>query len=165
MQSLNIKIDKNYRALELGFLEGGDPSAYKRLLSFASLNAARTMSKPMKAEAPKGKTGNLIKSIRVKSGRYNRPSGVVGPLFGTKGSPNRPYYRHFVTSGVSGVRQTKSGPKAVKPIPANPFVMRVANAPANQQRALEAFYKTIEAFYNDQVFRGRILRFRRGNQR
>jgi hypothetical protein len=165
MPSLDIKIDKNFRALELGLLEGGNPSAYKRLLSFASLNAARTMTKPMKAEAPKGRTGNLIKSIRAKSGRYNRPSGVVGPLFGAKSSPNRPYYRHFVTSGVSGVRQTKSGPKAVKPIAANPFVMRVANAPANQQRAIEAFYKTIEAFYNDQVFRGRILRFKRGNQR
>jgi len=165
MASLDLKIDKNFRALELGLLESGNPSAYKRLLSFASLNAARTFSKPMKDAAPKGKTGNLIKSIRAKSGRYNRPSGVVGPLFGAKGSPNRPYYRHFVTSGVSGIRQTKSGPKAVKPIPANPFVMRVANAPANQQRALEVFYKTIETFYNDQVFRGRILRFKRGNQR
>ena len=165
MSSLEIKIDKDYRALELGLLEGGNPSAYKRLLSFASLNAARTMSKPMKAAAPKGKTGNLVKSIRVKSGRYSRPSGVVGPLFGSKGSPKRPYYRHFITNGVSGIRQTKSGPKTVKAIPANPFVMRVANAPSNQQRAIEAFYKTIEAFYNDQVFRARILRFRRGSQR
>jgi len=165
MPSLDIKIDKNFRALELGLLEGGNPSAYKRLLSFASLNAARTFSKPMKDAAPRGKTGNLVKSVRVKSGRYNRPSGVVGPLFGTKGSPKRPFYRHFVTSGVSGVRQTKSGPKAVKAIPANPFVMRVASAPSNQQRAIDAFYKTIETFYNDQVFRGRILRFRRGNQR
>lgn len=165
MATLDIKLDKNFRALELGLLEGGNPSAYKRLLSFASLNAARTMAKPMKAEAPKGKTGNLVKSIRVKAGRYNRPSGVVGPLFGAKGSPNRPYYRHFVTSGVSGVRQTKSGPKAVKPVPANPFVMRVASAPSNQQRAIDAFYNTIEAFYNNEIFRGRILRFRRGNQR
>jgi len=165
MSSLEIKIDKDYRALELGLLEGGNPSAYKRLLSFASLNAARTMSKPMKAAAPRGRTGNLIKSIRAKSGRYSRPSGVVGPLFGSKGSPNRPYYRHFITNGVSGIRQTKSGPKPVRAIRANPFVMRVANAPSNQQRAIEAFYKTIEAFYNDEIFRGRILRFRRGNQR
>lgn len=165
MQSLDIKLDKNFRALELGFLEGANPSAYKRLLSFAALNAARTMSKPIKDQAPKGKTGNLAKSVRVKSGRYSRPSAVVGPLFSSKGSPSRPFYRHFITNGISGVRQTKNGPKAVKPVAANPFVMRVANASSSQQRAIEAFYKTIEAFYNDEIFRGRILRFKRGNQR
>ena len=164
MASLDIKIDKNFRALELVLLEGGNPSAYKRLLSFAALNAARTYSKPMKDVAPKGRTGNLARSIRVKSGRYNRPSAVVGPLYGGKGSARNPFYRHMVTSGISGVRQTKNGPKAVKAVPARPFVMKVAQNPTNQQRAIDAFYKTIEAFYNDQVFRGRILRFKRGNQ-
>jgi hypothetical protein len=164
MNYLKLELGKDYRALELGLLEGGNPSAYKRLMSFAALNAARTFTVPMKAAAPKGKTGNLVKGIRAKTGRYNRPSAVVGPLFGSKGSTRNPFYRHFVTSGTSGARKTKRGIVQGKSVAARPFVMNTATAPANLQRAMDAFYKTVEAFYNDEIFRNRILRFKRGNQ-
>jgi hypothetical protein len=43
--------------------------------------------------------------------------------------------------------------------------MNVVEQSSNQQRAIDAFYATIEAFYNNDVFRNRILRFKRGNQR
>ena len=165
MAQLDIKIAKDYRALELGFLQGVSPSSYKRLLSFAALNAARTYAKPMKAAAPKGPTGNLARSVRAKAGRYSRPSGVVGPLYAGKGSGRNPFYRHFVTNGVSGIRRTKTGSVQGRRVNARPFVMNVVEQSSNQQRAIDAFYATIEAFYNNDVFRNRILRFRRGNQR
>jgi len=161
---LTIKVDPSFRALELGFLNGSNPAAYKRLMSFASVNAARTFSKPIKSLAPRGATGNLIKGVKAKPGRYNKPSGVVGPLFAGRGSKKNPWYRWFVTKGTGGTRKTKNGTFYVKAIKPNAFVTRAVEDPANQQRAADAFYKTIEAFYNDKVFKGKILQFRRGGQ-
>lgn len=158
-----IKLNKSYRALQLGFLESNNPSAYKRLMSFATLNAARTFSKPMKAAAPRGATGNLKRGVTVKSGRYQRPSAVVGPLLG-KGL-NKPWYRWIITKGHGATRKTKIGSVTVKPVPAKPFVSQVAEDGTNQQNAIDAYYKTFEAFYNNEAFRGRILRFKRGSQR
>lgn len=157
-----ITIDESFRALEIGFLKGSNPSAYKRLMTFASVNAGRTFSKPMKAAAPRGKTGNLVRGIKVKSGKYQRPSAVVGPLLG--GGARKPWYRWHVTKGTGGTRRTKMGIVAVRPVQARPFVSQVAEDSSNQQRAINAYYQTIEAFYNDNVFRGRILKFRRGKR-
>lgn len=162
--SFTIKVDPNYRAMQRGFLEGSNPTAYRRLMSFASLNAARTFSAPIKAAAPRGKTGNLARSVKAKSGRYNKPSGVVGPLFAGRGSKKNPWYRWLVTAGTGGTRRTKRGIVSVKAVGARPFVMREVNKPNNQQRAIDAFYNTFEAFYNNDVFRGRILQFRRTSQ-
>lgn len=159
-----IKVDPKFRAYELGFLSGSNPSAYKRLMSFATVNSARTFARPIKDAAPRGKTGNLARGVKAKAGRYARPSGVVGPLFSGRGSQKNPWYRWFVVKGRGGSRTTKNGTFAVKPVRANPFVERVVSDTSNQQRAIDAFYKTIEAFYNDSVFRGRILQFRRGSQ-
>jgi hypothetical protein len=162
--NFRIEVDANYRAYERGFLEGSNPAAYKRLFSFATLNAARTYSKPIKAAAPKGKTGNLIRGVKAKTGRYNRPSAVVGPLYSSRGSTKNPWYRYFVTAGRSGTRRTKNGTFTVKPVGARPFVNDTVKRQENEQRALDAFYKTLEEFYNNQVFKGRILKFRRGSQ-
>lgn len=159
-----IKVDPNYEAMRRSFLEASNPSAYKRLMSFASVNAARTFSAPIKAAAPKGKTGNLVRSVKAKSGRYNRPSAVVGPLFAGRGSKKNPWYRWLVTAGTGGTRRTKSGIVSVKSVGARPFVMREVNKPNNQQKAIDAFYNTFEAFFNNEVFRGRILQFRRTSQ-
>ena len=156
-----ITIDESFRAAQLGFLKGSNPSAYKRLMTFATVNAGRTYTKPMKAAAPRGKTGNLVRGVKVKSGRYQRPSAVVGPLFG---GARKPYYRWFVTQGRSGSRTTKLGVVAVKPVAARPFVSEVAGDGTNEQRAIDAYYKTVEAFYNDNIFKGRILKFRRGKR-
>lgn len=156
-----ITIDESFRAAQLGFLKGSNPSAYKRLMTFATVNAGRTYTKPMKAAAPRGKTGNLVRGVKVKSGRYQRPSAVVGPLLG---GARKPYYRWFVTQGRSGSRTTKLGVVAVKPVAARPFVSQVAENATNEQRAIDAYYKTVEAFYNDNIFKGRILKFRRGKR-
>jgi len=166
--TLNYEPSQAMNNLEYGLLQGNNPAAFKRLLSIASLNAVRTMVAPMRAEAPVGKTtktpGRLRKSITARRGRYQVASGVVGPRAGRNraGANGGAWYRWFVTSGISGVRQTKSGPKAVKAVPANPFVMRIANNPSHQARAIESFSKTIEAYFNNEAFRNTILRFKRG---
>jgi hypothetical protein len=166
--TISFNVDSNYEALRLGFLQGANPSAYKRLLSVATLNAARTMVAPMRAEAPIGKTtktpGRLRKSVTARRARFNTPAAVVGPRAGRNraGVNGGAWYRWFVTSGISGVRQTKNGPKAVKAVPANPFVTRVSKNEGRQRTAMEAMAKTVESFFNNEVFRNTILRFKRG---
>ena len=166
--TISFNVDSNYKALQLGFLEGANPSAYKRLLSIATLNAARTMVKPMRAEAPVGRTtktpGRLRKSVTARRARFNTPAAVVGPRAGRSrdGGSGGAWYRWFVTSGISGVRQTKNGPKAVKAVPANPFVTRVSKNEAHQKTAMEAMAKTVESFFNNDAFRRTILKFKRG---
>ena len=162
--NFELQVDPNYRALELGFLQGSNPSAYKRLMSFATVNAARTFSKPIKDAAPRGKSGNLVRSVKAKAGRYAKPSAVVGPLFAGRGSQRNPWYRWLVVKGTKGRRVTKRGVFAVKAISPNKFVNRVVDNQTYQQKAIDAFHNTVEAFYNNNVFKGRILKFRRGGQ-
>ena len=165
--TISFSVDKNYEALRLGFLEGSNPSAYKRLLSIATLNATRTMVAPMRAQAPVGKTtqnpGRLRKAVTARRARFGTPAAVVGPRAGRNraGASGGAWYRWFVTSGISGVRQTKSGPKAVKAVPANPFVTRVSGNSTYQARAMEAMAKTVESFFNNEAFKNTILRFKR----
>lgn len=159
-----LKVDPKFRAYELGFLEGSNPTAYRRLMSMATVNAARTYSKPIKAAAPRGKTGNLAAGVKAKAGRYAKPSAVVGSLFAGRGSKKNPWYRWIVVKGTKGKRVTKKGIFAVKPITPNKFVNKVVDNQSNEQKAVDAFHNTVEAFYNNSVFRGRILQFRRGNQ-
>ena len=165
--TISFSVDKNYEALRLGFLEGSNPSAYKRLLSIATLNATRTMVNPMRAEAPVGKTtknpGRLRKAVTARRARFGTPAAVVGPRAGRNraGANGGAWYRWFVTSGISGVRQTKSGPKAVRAVPANPFVTRVSGNSTYQARAMEAMAKTVESFFNNEAFQKTILRFKR----
>jgi hypothetical protein len=66
--------------------------------------------------------------------------------------------------GTSGRRKTKSGVVAVKAITPNRFVNKAIDNQSNEQKAVQAFHNTVEAFYNDDIFRGRILQFRRGGQ-
>ena len=165
--TISFSVDANYEALRLGFLEGSNPSAYKRLLSIATLNATRTMVAPMRAEAPVGKTtknpGRLRKAVTARRARFGTPAAVVGPRAGRNraGANGGAWYRWFVTSGISGVRQTKSGPKAVKAVPGNPFVTRVSGNSTYQARAMEAMAKTVESFFNNEAFQKTILRFKR----
>ena len=165
--TISFSVDANYEALRLGFLEGSNPSAYKRLLSIATLNATRTMVNPMRAEAPIGRTtqnpGRLRKAVTARRARFGTPAAVVGPRAGRNraGANGGAWYRWFVTSGISGVRQTKSGAKAVKAVPANPFVTRVSGNPTYQARAMEAMAKTVESFFNNDAFRATILKFKR----
>ena len=165
--TISFSVDRNYEALRLGFLKGSNPAAYKRLLSIATLNAARTMVKPMRAEAPIGKTtknpGRLSKAVTARRARFGTPAAVVGPRAGRnrEGAAGGAWYKWFVISGVSGVRQTKNGAKEVKAVPANPFVARVSGNASYQARAMEAMASTVESFFNNDAFKRTILRFKR----
>ena len=80
-----------------------------RALGKASIAAARTLVRPMRAAAPK-RTGKLAKSIKAtRAKRQDKPGAIVGP---------RIWYRHFPIKG------TKRG------VPSNPFVTRTAEANA-----------------------------------
>ena len=102
---LEGQFDKNYDQLRLGFFKGSNPTAFKRLASFATLNAARTLKKPIKDAAPRGETGNLKKKITARKARFNRPAAVVG----IKGGRNGVFYGWLVVGGQGTRRTTKNG--------------------------------------------------------
>lgn len=161
---LQIKTDKNFDDLRIGFYQSSNPSGFKRMQSFAALNAARTMLKPMKQAAPKGNTterpGRLQKAVKARGVRFNKPGAVVG----IKGGRSGVFYGWFVVEGRGGVRRTKSGSVAVKAVAGRPFVSDTAKQSGNIERAMEAFSATTEKFLNDGAFRATILKFKRGNQ-
>jgi len=179
---LTFKPESSYRSFELGFLQGSNPRAYNRIMTIASVNAARTFVKPMRAEAPR-RTGRLAGSVTAKSGRYDRPSGNVGPRPGKSRADQRgAWYRYFVTAG-HGTRKSAALGRAsavpwsdiAKGVPAptnvgtgkiagNHFVARVSQNAGNLQKALDAYYATIERFLNDEVFRHKMTRFRKGKR-
>ena len=162
---LQIKTDKNFDDLRIGFYQASNPSGFKRMQSFAALNAARTMLKPMKQAAPKGDTterpGRLQKAVKARGVRFNKPGAVVG----IKGGRSGVFYGWFVVEGRGGVRRTKQGPVSGKPVAARPFVSDISKKSTNIERAMEAFSATTEKFLNDGAFRATILKFKRGNQR
>lgn len=162
---LQISTDKNFDDLRIGFYQASNPSGFKRMQSFAALNAARTMLKPMKQAAPRGRTtenpGKLQRNVKARGVRFNKPGAVVG----IKGGRSGVFYGWFVVEGRSGVRRTKQGPVAVTPVAARPFVSDVVKRSGTIERAMEAFSATTEKFLNDGAFRATILKFRRGSQR
>ena len=159
--SFDIKFERSYDDFQYGMLEGSNPRAFSRLLTLASINASRTMVKPMKSEAPV-RTGRLRTSISAKRGQYQRPSATVGPRPGkSRGDRNGGWYRWFVTTGVKPVRETKTGAKAVKGIQGRPFVTQVANRSNVQKTAMDSYWATIAKFFNDKLFRDRITKFKK----
>lgn len=162
---VQIKTDKAYDDLMIGFYQASNPSGFKRMQSFAALNAARTMQKPMQQAAPTGTTtdrpGRLKKNIKARGVRFNKPGAVVG----IKGGRSGVFYGWFVVEGRGSVRRTKQGPVAVTPVNARPFVSDTVRKAGTIERAMEAFSSTVEKFLNDEPFRNTILNFRRGSQR
>jgi len=158
---LEAKADRNFDQLRLGFLKGSNPSAFKRLMTFAALNAARTLQKPMRDKAPKGATGKLRKKILARKARFNNPAAVVG----IKGGRNGVFYGYLVVGGAGTRRTTPNGTFVVKGVAPRPFVDQVVKQRSNIDRAVESYSKTVSAFFNDEPFRKTILKFKRGNQR
>jgi hypothetical protein len=162
---LQISTDKNFDDLRIGFYQASNPSGFKRMQSFAALNAARTMLKPMKQAAPKGRTtdrpGKLQKNVKARGVRFNKPGAVVG----IKGGRSGVFYGWFVVEGRSGVRRTKEGSVSGKAVNPRPFVTDTVKKAGTIERAMEAFSATTEKFLNDGAFRATILKFKRGNQR
>jgi hypothetical protein len=155
------QFDRNYDQLRLGFLKGSNPTAFKRLLNFAALNAARTLKKPIQDAAPRGETGKLKKSIKARGVRYNKPAAVVG----IKGGRNGVYYGWLVVKGIGSRRRTENGTFTVKAVRPRAFVDQVVKKKSNLDRAVESYSKTVAAFFNEEPFRNTILKFKRGNQR
>ena len=177
---VELKFDESWDQFQLGFLQGSNPRAYKRLLVIASMNAGRVMQKPMQSAAPK-RTGRLGRSISTKAGRYQQPSATVGPRPGSsRGDSSGGWYRYFVTSGhkVRGVKPSSSmgaswgqiaagiltpsaSTSAAKMVAARPFVTSTARRADIQQKAIGAFYETMQKFMSDQLFRDKITKFKR----
>jgi hypothetical protein len=175
---LQFKPENSWRQFELGFIEKSNPRAYKKLLTVASLNAVRTVIAPMKAAAPV-KTGRLQRSITAKSGKFSRPSATVGPRPGRSRADARgAWYRYFITSGhktrlasgkaVKGISWAEvAAGKSLTPkggtaaVPARPFVTQTAESATNQSKMLDAFYATVERYFNDTVFRHKLTKFKR----
>ena len=143
--------------LRLGFLESSNPRKFKAMLQLATLNAARTMVKPIKAKAPV-RTGRLRNAVAARKGMNDRPSGVVGVKAGkSRGDMKGAWYRWFVVSGTSGVRNTKTrGRVNVKRIVGRDFVKDAITEPSVQARAIEVLNSTVQAFLDGKIkFRGR----------
>jgi hypothetical protein len=178
--SANISIDpkslSSIANFELGFLEVADPKKFNAMLQLATLNAARTMVKPIKSEAPVD-SGRLKSAVAARKGRFNKPSGVVGIKAGrARGDLKGAWYRYFVTSGhaVRGTKQgtvagrtgvtwaqAAAGEKAVsagarKRVPANDFVARVSQNEGVRTKAMDTIANTINAFIEGKIkYKGR----------
>lgn len=143
--------------LRLGFLEASNPRKFKTMLQLATLNAARTMVKPVKAKAPV-RTGRLKGAVAARKAKFDRPAAVVGVKAGkSRGDMQGAWYRWFVVSGTNGTRTTKSrGRINVKRIIGRDFVKQAVTEPSAQSRAIEALNKTVQAFLDGTIkYRGR----------
>lgn len=143
--------------LRLGFLEASNPRKFNAMLQLATLNAGRTMVKPIKAEAPV-RTGRLRRSVAVRKAKQNRPAAVVGVRAGSSRADTKgAWYRWFVVSGTNGTRRTKSrGTISVQPIRGRDFIKQAGSAPSVQAKAVEAMQNTIAAFLAGAIkYRGR----------
>jgi hypothetical protein len=146
--------------LRLGFLESSNPRKFNAMLQLATLNAAKTMVKPVKAQAPV-RTGRLRNAVAARKALKDRPAAVVGVRAGKSRSDQKgSWYRWFVVSGTKGTRMTKArGRVSVQAIRGNDFVKRAVTAPTNQARAIEALNKTVQAFLSG------VIKYRKGRGR
>jgi hypothetical protein len=159
---LQVKTDKNFDDLRVGFYQASNSGAFKRMQSLATLNAARTMLNPMRIAAPIGVTtvrpGLLKKNVRARPARFSKPAAVVG----IKRARSSAWYGWFVVAGRGGTRRTKSGVVPVQAVPARPFVGDIVKRGGIINAAMEAYSATVEKFLNDGAFRNSIMKFRRG---
>ena len=138
--------------LRLGFLQSSNPRKFSAMLQLATLNAARTMVKPVKAKAPV-RTGRLRGAVAARKAQFNRPAAVVGVKAGkSRGDMQGAWYRWFVVSGTSGTRNTRrQGRVSVRAVPARDFVKDAVTDPSVQARAISALNKTIQAFLDGAI--------------
>ena len=143
--------------LRLGFLESSNPKKFRAMLQLATLNAARTMVKPVKAKAPV-RTGRLRGAVAARKAKFDRPAAVVGVKAGkSRGDMQGAWYRWFVVSGTSGTRMTKTrGRVSIQRVPARDFVKQAVTDPSVQARAIEVLNSTVQAFLDGKIkYKGR----------
>lgn len=164
--------------VRLGFLESSDPRKFNAMLQLATLNAARTMVKPVKAKAP-SRTGRLKAAVAARKGRFNKPSAVVGVKAGaSRGDGKGAWYRWFVISGhkikgsqanigratnpvmswnevAAGVSYAERKAKASKPssgrVPANDFVVEATQNSSVQDKATSTITNTVVAYLEGKI--------------
>jgi hypothetical protein len=143
---------KGFDDLRLGFLESSNPRKFNAMLQLATLNAARTMVRPVKSKTPV-RTGRMRGAVAARKGKYDRPSAVVGVKAGkTRGDSQGAWYRWFVVSGTSGTRRTSSGGRvSVKRIVGRDFVKQATTDPSVQARAIEVLNSTVRAFLEGKI--------------
>ncbi len=148
---------KGFDDLRLGFLESSNPKKFRAMLQLATLNAARTMVKPVKAKAPV-RTGRLRGAVAARKAKFDRPAAVVGVKAGkSRGDMQGAWYRWFVVSGTSGTRNTKrQGRVSVRAVPARDFVKQAVTDPTVQAKAMETVNKTVMAFLDG------VIKYRKG---
>jgi len=148
---------KGFDDLRLGFLESSNPKKFRAMLQLATLNAARTMVKPVKAKAPV-RTGRLRGAVAARKAKFDRPAAVVGVKAGkSRGDMQGAWYRWFVVSGTSGTRNTKrQGRVSVRAVPARDFVKLAVTDPSVQAKAMETVNKTVMAFLDG------VIKYRKG---
>jgi hypothetical protein len=137
--------------LALGLAAGFDEKRINRALQKASDIAAKSLVKPMRANAPK-RTGRLRRAIWSQPVMRGKPGAYVGIRAGkSRADQKGAYYRWIVTSGVSRVPyvitpKRRSGAQALsipgiglrlsanrtQRIPGRPFVTDTVNRNFNQ---------------------------------
>jgi hypothetical protein len=137
--------------VRLGFLESGNPRKFAAMLQLATLNAARTMVKPVKAKAP-SRTGRLKGAVAARKGRFNKPSAVVGIKAGaSRGDSKGAWYRYFVISGhrikVARGATASSGGR----VPANNFVVEATQNSSVQDKATSTITNTVVAYLEGKI--------------
>jgi hypothetical protein len=175
--SFNISVDgkslSSMAQFELGFIESSDPRKFKAMLQLATLNAARTMVKPVKAEAPV-QTGRLRGAVAARKAKYGSPAAVVGVKAGaSRGDVKGAWYRYMVISGhaVRGTKKAsagaiswaqaaagakRAGSAISKRVRANNFVARATQNGSVQAKAMDTIASTINAFLTGKIkYRGR----------
>ncbi len=164
--------------VRLGFLESGNPRKFAAMLQLATLNAARTMVKPVKAKAP-SRTGRLKGAVAARKWRFNKPSAVVGVKAGaSRGDSKGAWYRWFVISGhkvkgsqasigrasnpvmswaevAAGVsyaeRKAKAGSSGKGRVPANNFVVEATQNSSVQDKATSTITNTVVAYLEGKI--------------
>jgi hypothetical protein len=157
--------------LRMGYLEASDPAKFKRMLQLATLNAAQSMSKPVRAAAPIGdgrkhSAGRLRGAVAARKAKYDKPAALVGIKAGaSRGDMKGAWYRWFVVSGTKNSRVTTSHDYrtgimrkttwSVRGIKANDFVRRVVTRVDVIEKATDSMRNTVMAFLDGTINRGR----------
>jgi Bacteriophage HK97-gp10, putative tail-component len=102
--------------------------AMKKTLQLGTKEGGKVLKKTVQAEAPKGATGRLRRSVSARTVRRNRPGTVIAPR------PKVAFYRHFVIGGTGQPGPTKP----------NPFVSRGFDR--GQAAAMAALEKVVDDY-------------------
>lgn len=156
--------------LRMGYLEASDPAKFKRMLQLATLNAAQSMSRPVRAAAPIGDgrqhgAGRLRGAVAAQKAKYDKPAALVGIKAGaSRGDMKGAWYRWFVVSGTKNTRVTQSMDYrtgtirkttwSVRGIKANDFVRRVVSRGDVIEKATAAMRNTVMAFLDGAINKG-----------